>query len=124
MGRSRSARNGNERRKLTARLRALGMPCAICGEAIDYSLPPGDDWAFECDEVVPVALGGSELEWANLQPAHRVCNRLKGARVGFRLPCKPPRGATWRWVRERVAMLRGGGAAPRREEQPTSQGWL
>ena len=91
MGRSRNDRNGSRRRALRARLRAMRLPCAICGAPIDYDLPPGHPLAFECDEVVPVALGGSELDWSNLQPAHRICNQRKGARLGF--ACEPPTAA-------------------------------
>ena len=31
-------RNGAARRRLQARYRALGEPCAICGRPIDYTL--------------------------------------------------------------------------------------
>ena len=41
MGSSRYA-NGHRRRQLRARLRAQGLPCAICGQPIDYDLPAGD----------------------------------------------------------------------------------
>ena len=81
--RSRYARNGSRRRKLRARLRAMRLPCAICGMPIDYDLPAGDPMSFEVDEIVPVSLGGSELDWRNLQPAHRICNQRKGNRLGF-----------------------------------------
>lgn len=60
--RSRYARNGDRRRKLRARLRALGLPCALCGQPIDYSLPAGDPMSFEVDEIIPVSLGGDELD--------------------------------------------------------------
>ena len=76
--RSRYARNGNRRRKLRERLKALGLPCALCGKPIDYALPAGHPMSFEVDEVVPVSLGGDELDWRNLQPAHRICNQRKG----------------------------------------------
>lgn len=85
MGQSRYAANGHRRRRLRARLAALGLPCAICGDPIDYSLPAGDPAAFEVDEDLPCSLGGSELDWDNLQPAHRLCNRLKGNRLHFTL---------------------------------------
>lgn len=87
-GRSRNDRNGSRRRKLRARLRAQGLPCAICGRPIDYDLPAGDPLSFEADEIVPVSLGGDELDWANLQPAHRICNQRKGNRLGF--TCEAP----------------------------------
>ena len=73
--------NGSLRRKLRARLRAEGRPCALCGLAIDYSLPAGDPMSFEVDEIVPVSRGGSPYDYANLQPAHRICNQRKGNRM-------------------------------------------
>lgn len=90
--RSRYARNGDRRRKLMARLRALGLPCALCGQPIDYSLPAGDPMSFEVDEIIPVSLGGDELDWRNLQPTHRICNERKGNRVGFRAHGAPSQG--------------------------------
>lgn len=85
---SRYARNGDLRRKLRRKLAAQGLPCAICGREIDYSLPAGLPESFEVDEVVPVSLGGSELDFANLQPAHRICNQMKGNKIGF--TCEGP----------------------------------
>lgn len=69
--------NGNLRRKLRARLKSEGRPCAICGRAIDYSLPANDPMSFEVDEIVPVSRGGSPYDYSNLQPAHRACNLRK-----------------------------------------------
>lgn len=69
--------NGNARRKLRARIKAQGLPCALCGKAIDYSLPAGHPYSFELDEIVPVSLGGSPIDSSNVQPAHRVCNQIK-----------------------------------------------
>lgn len=91
--RSRYARNGNRRRKLRARLRALGLPCAICGAPIDYDLPAGDPMSFEVDEVVPVSLGGDELDWENLQPAHRRCNQMKSNKLHFTMEDEKRDGA-------------------------------
>lgn len=73
--------NGNARRKLRARLKAEGRPCALCGLAIDYSLPAGDPMSFEVDEIVPVSRGGSPYDYGNLQPVHRACNLRKGNRM-------------------------------------------
>ncbi len=80
---SRNDRNGHRRRILRARVKALGLPCAICGAPIDYSLPAGDPWSYELDEIIPVSLGGSELDPENVQPAHRICNERKGNRIGY-----------------------------------------
>lgn len=73
-------RNGAARRALRARIRAMGMPCGICGRPIDYSLPAGHPMSFEVDEVVPVSRGGSPIDPANCQAAHRICNQRRGNR--------------------------------------------
>lgn len=70
--------NGNARRKLRKRVASLGLPCALCGKPIDYSLPPGHPMSYELDEAVPLALGGDPLDPRNVQPAHRICNERKG----------------------------------------------
>lgn len=72
--------NGNARRKLRAWLKAQGRPCHICGQAIDYGLPPGDPLSFEVDEIVPVSKGGDPLDRSNVDAAHRICNQRRGNR--------------------------------------------
>lgn len=72
--------NGNTRRKIRARWRAIGDPCHICGKPIDYSLGMVTDprtgkkrmhpMAFVVDEIVPVKFGGDPLRWDNTRPAH------------------------------------------------------
>ena len=71
--------NGHRRRQLVARVKAQGLPCALCGWAIDYSLDWRDPMAFVLDERLPRALGGSGIDPANVQPAHRCCNARKGS---------------------------------------------
>ena len=70
----------------------MGLPCAICGQPIDYSLPadgkhPG---AFVIDEIRPISrhrefgyetAHDASADWNNLQPAHYICNARKGART-------------------------------------------
>lgn len=73
--------NGAARRKLRAWLKAQGRPCHICGRPIDYSLPAGDPMSFEVDEIVPVSKGGSPLDRANVDAAHRICNQRRGNRM-------------------------------------------
>ena len=70
--------NGHRRRRLVARVKAQGLPCALCGQPIDYSLDWRDPMAFVLDERLPRALGGSGIDPANVQPAHRCCNERKG----------------------------------------------
>ena len=65
-----------------------GEPCGICGKPIDLSLPQWHvdadgrrkraPWSMEVDEIVPISLGGSPIDPANTQPAHRLCNLRKG----------------------------------------------
>lgn len=66
-----------------------GEPCAICGKPIDLELPQWivkngkkshAPWALECDEIIPVSMGGSPIDRANVQPAHKACNQRKGGR--------------------------------------------
>lgn len=67
----------------------MRLPCAICGAPILYDAPYMHPAAFVVDEIVPVSLGGSELDWNNLQPAHRLCNGKKGNKLGYH--CEPPK---------------------------------
>lgn len=80
--------NGAARRKLVARWRALGQPCAICGKPIDYSLGMVTDprtgrqrphpMSFVLDEIVPVRFGGDPYSFDNTRPAHWICNSRRG----------------------------------------------
>ena len=80
--------NGTLRNKHRARLRALGLPCAICGGPIHYGEPSDSahPLSFVIDERLPVSrfaeFGYSSREeaaqdWNNLQPAHYICNLRK-----------------------------------------------
>lgn len=82
--------NGAERRKLKARVRSYGLPCAICGMRIDYSLPAGHPWCYELDEKIPVSRwaefgypskNAAALDPNNVQPSHRWCNVRKGNKL-------------------------------------------
>lgn len=80
--------NGSARRKVKQRWRALGLPCAICGKPIDYSLTTVVDtrtgkvrphpMRFVVDEIVPVSRGGSPYSMDNTRPAHYICNARRG----------------------------------------------
>ena len=74
--------NGYRRRRLRDWWKAQGLPCALCGQPIDYSLPSGNPMSFEVDEVIPVSRGGDPLSRENTQPAHRICNQRKGDGTG------------------------------------------
>ena len=87
--------SGRKRDRMRKYFAAQGAPCALCGKPIDYSLPHTviirgrrvcNDAAFELDEICPVSRwreGGYASPEAcvddvnNLQPAHRLCNRIK-----------------------------------------------
>ena len=70
--------NGAKRTALRKRVKSLGLPCALCGEAIDYSLPQNHPMSYELDEIVPVSKGGDPFDINNVQPTHRRCNQIKG----------------------------------------------
>ena len=70
-----------KRVNLRNRVRAMGLPCALCGQPIDYSLPSRHPLSFELDEIVPISRGGSPVDEENVQPAHRICNQRKGNKM-------------------------------------------
>ena len=83
--------NGTRRRKIRARWKAIGAPCALCGKPIDYSLGMVVDrrtgkrrphpMSFVVDEIVPVSRGGDPLDFSNTQPAHWICNAKRGNKM-------------------------------------------
>ena len=83
-----------QRKALRARYRSLGLPCALCGQPIDYSLPAGHPDSFELDEIIPISKIPPELrakaavDPKNTQPAHRRCNARRGAK--FMHEAAPP----------------------------------
>jgi hypothetical protein len=66
-------------------MKSVGDPCGICGDPIDYSLPHLHPESFVIDEIVPIAKGGRADDPSNVQPAHRICNRLKSDSLDFHL---------------------------------------
>ena len=77
-----------ERAAARKRIKALGLPCGICGKPIDYTLTTYTDprdgkvkrhpLSFEVDEIVPISKGGSATDMSNLRPVHRICNQRRG----------------------------------------------
>lgn len=53
--------------------------CGICGGDMDRGLPHPDPFSKSLDHIVPLARGGAHVQ-DNLQWAHLVCNKRKGAR--------------------------------------------
>lgn len=119
--------NGARRRAIRARWEAIGAPCALCGRPIDYDLPAGHPMAFEVDEVVPVSRGGDPLDFANTQPAHRICNQRKGngRAVAVATSSRDAARATWDERDEETDPTDGRGAGSRepRAGLPTSRDW-
>ena len=76
----RGARNTTIRDRHRATIARSKPPCALCGEAIDYSLPYMDPNEYVVDHIVPRNRGGSD-SLSNKQAAHRRCNRAKSDRV-------------------------------------------
>lgn len=94
--------NGHRRDSVTRWLRQQRRPCWICGLPIDYSLPSGEAGSFVCDELVPVAKGGSPTSRSNVAAAHACCNSWRGAKSISQVEA----------VRGRVLELFGGWSSP------------
>lgn len=97
--------NGHRRKQLRKRYQQLGLPCALCGQPIDYSLTyyidPKDGkkkrhpMSLEIDEIVPTAevlknfgyeaAVKNALSFEGTQPVHRICNLKKGAKTRARM---------------------------------------
>ena len=102
--------NGAKRTALRNRVKAMGLPCHICGRPIDYSLTtyvdPKDGrtkrhpLSYELDEIVPVSKGGSPFDFDNVAPAHRICNQRRGNKNLHQKPSEPacdplPKSRCW-----------------------------
>ncbi len=85
--RVRNVRRSYARDKLRQQMKRQGLPCHLCGQPIDYSLPAGHPWSFEMDELVPVSRLPMEQRKAaacdpsNVAPAHRCCNQRKSNKL-------------------------------------------
>ena len=55
--------------------------CGICGRPVDFEIKYPHPLSPTVDHIVPIALGGHPSALENLQLAHRICNRQKGARL-------------------------------------------
>ena len=62
-----------------ARLKILKTQtiCGICGKPVDFSYKNPHPLAPTVDHIIPVSKGGHPSDIANLQLAHRCCNRAK-----------------------------------------------
>jgi 5-methylcytosine-specific restriction endonuclease McrA len=77
-----SARWQRERAAYLALCKAQGLPCAICGQPIDYDLPGTHRGGPHVDHTQARALGGSVWDRSNWRPAHMICNTRRGAALG------------------------------------------
>lgn len=84
--------NGAKRRRNRARIKAMGLPCHICGKPIMYDEPSDHlhPLSFVVDEVIPCSrwaeFGYSSPrevaeDFNNLAPAHYICNLRKSNKV-------------------------------------------
>lgn len=96
--------NGNLRRKHRARMKAMGLPCHLCGRPIHYDEPSDSKHplSFVIDEIIPISrykeFGYESKEaaandWNNLAPAHYCCNARKGNRMPSDGKNRPPHRA-------------------------------
>ena len=60
-------------------------PCHICGQPIDYTLPPSSaPLAWSPDHVAPVSKAPHlELDLTNIAASHRHCNEARGDGTRF-----------------------------------------
>lgn len=55
------------------------LPCWLCGNTIDYTLPKEHPEAFNLDHGIPVATRPDLAEEpANFRPSHKTCNEARG----------------------------------------------
>jgi 5-methylcytosine-specific restriction endonuclease McrA len=73
--------NGHKRRQLRARVLREESFCALCGQIVDKTLNYLDPAAPEVDEILPVSLGGSPYERANVRLTHRLCNQKRSNKL-------------------------------------------
>ncbi|MBM7788865.1 HNH endonuclease [Tenggerimyces flavus] len=86
-------RTGRPWRRKAAEVRASFSPCWLCGDPIDYTLPPNHVWSFTVHHKVPLAVAPwLAHDRSNLVAAHRRCNSLQGDRLG-----RPPTPTSRTW---------------------------
>ena len=55
--------------------------CGICGKPVDFSYRYPHPLSPTIDHIIPVSKGGHPSDIANLQLAHRCCNREKSDKI-------------------------------------------
>ena len=94
------------RQRQRQRWKAQALPCAICGQAIDYTLKAPHPYSFVIDEIIPLKHGGT-LTYDNQEPAHWWCNRIKSTH-------------SLTWARRKVHELIQQGNAPQHDHNHTT----
>lgn len=67
--------------KNRAKILATQEVCAICGKPVDKTLKSPHPLSATVDHIIPVSKGGHPSDLANLQLAHRCCNRDKSDKI-------------------------------------------
>ena len=94
------SQNGSLRRKNRARLKAMGLPCYLCGKPIHYDEPSNYKYpySFVIDEVIPVSRWKEfgydspravAEDFDNLRATHYCCNEWKSNRTVTELNSVP-----------------------------------
>lgn len=94
------------RERQRQRWKAQALPCAICGQAIDYTLKAPHPYSFVIDEIIPLKHGGT-VTYDNQEPAHWWCNRIKSTH-------------SLTWARRKVHELIQQGNAPQHDHNHTT----
>jgi 5-methylcytosine-specific restriction endonuclease McrA len=78
--------HGRPAERARRRQRAKGLPCCICGQPIDYTLPPEHPMSFTLEHKTAQKYA-PDLAFAasNHDSAHRSCNSKKGTTNGEHL---------------------------------------
>lgn len=77
-------RDGTHRSQFEAnrkKIYATQTVCGICGKPVDFSLKYPHPLSPSIDHIIPVDKGGHPSDLANLQLAHRTCNRQKSDKI-------------------------------------------
>ena len=85
---------GKARKQVAQRGYANNTPCCICGQPIDYRLPPTDPNGMTIQHVKPRATH-PHLTWdkTNWAPAHAQCNQAAGTKIQTGLGTRTPKWA-------------------------------
>lgn len=72
---------GGDWRKLRLRVIREESLCYLCGLEVDKELDYPDPMSASVDHLVPVALGGLEVDRTNVALTHLDCNKRRGIKA-------------------------------------------